>query len=88
VSVERDDYAERANLADITRLSASIVAKNLFPDLARLLQCLYEDGSFDSLRWVTDLLSIQQTFMKVSEQASKEYLEMFTKARAQWSDNR
>jgi hypothetical protein len=86
VGVERDDYAERANLASTTRLSASVVARNLFPDLAKGLECPYEDGSLDALRWVTDILDIQQTFRKLSEKASNEYLEMFAKARAQQSD--
>lgn len=86
VSIARDDYAERANLALTTRLSASVVANNLFPDLVKGLECPYEDGSLDALRWVTDLFDIQQTFRMLSENASKEYLEMFAKARAQQSD--
>ena len=86
VSVDREDYAERANLALTTRLSASVVANNLFPDLAKGLECPYEDGSLEALQWVTNTLDIQQTFRKLSEEASREYLEMAVKARAQPND--
>jgi hypothetical protein len=86
VSVDREDYAERANLAVTTRLSASVVANNLFPDLAKGLECPYEDGSLEALQWVTNTLDIQQTFRKLSEEASREYLEMAVKARAQQND--
>jgi hypothetical protein len=86
VSVDREDYAERANLASTTRLSASVVANNLFPDLAKGLECPYEDGSLEALQWVTNTLDIQQTFRKLSEEASREYLELAVKARAQPND--
>ena len=86
VSVDKEDYAERANLALTTRLSASVVANNLFPHLAKGLECPYEDGSLEALQWVTNTLDIQQTFRKLSEEASREYLEMAVKARAPQND--
>jgi hypothetical protein len=82
VSVEGTDYAERAKHALTTRLSASVIANNLFPRLAASLECPFPDGSLEALQWATDKIDILRTFRALSEEASKEYLALISRARA------